>query len=255
MSLELYQVPALDDNYIYFLHSDEKNLTAVIDPGEVAPVMEFLGDKGLKLDHIFITHHHWDHVNGVKELKQTFQCPVTAPKYETERIENVDHWVGEGDRIDFASSQLEVMALPGHTRGLIAYYIADEKLLFSSDILFSMGCGRNFEGAPKELFDSLQRIKALPDDTLICSTHEYTQSNGDFAITVEPENKNLQKRRDEVTELREDDEFTVPMPLSWEKLTNPFLRTDSEEIQKNLSMENTDEVEVFTRLRKMKDQF
>ena len=255
MALKRYQLPAFTDNYIYLLEDSTTGEFAVVDPGEATPVLHFLKSQNKSLNKILITHHHHDHIGGIQKLKASFSCSVVAPFYDQQRILLVDQWVKEGDEVVFGHSVAKTLFLPGHTRGHIAYYFENEKMLFSGDVLFSMGCGRLFEGTAVQAFNSLQKIKSLPETTEICCTHEYTKANAVFALTVEPKNKKLQDRCSEVENLRAHEQATVPVLLKTEIQTNPFLRWDSPEIRENLNLQAASDLEIFTELRLRKDHF
>lgn len=253
--LSITQIPALKDNYIYLLHARNTGETAVVDPAMAEPVLAVLRQKNWRLTHLFNTHHHGDHTGGNKELKEATGCKIYGFKDDAARIPLIDRELSEDEIFEWGGTQIEILFLPGHTLGHIAYHFPREKLLFSGDVLFLMGCGRLFEGTPEQAFASLNRIKKLPDETQIFCTHEYTQHNGNFALTVEPGNKALQQRMEEVNRKRRAGQFTVPDRLAAEKSTNPFLRTDSPEIRKNLGMEQAEDVEVFAALREKRNHF
>lgn len=220
-------IPLLTDNYAYAL---EKNGdAAVIDPGEAAPVLAFLNDKGLTLTHILCTHHHGDHIGGAPELKAETGALVIGPASETARIPFMDKLVREGDMFDVCGETLHVIETPGHTRGHVCYYAPGLKALFSGDTLFSLGCGRLFEGSANEMWNSLQKLTALPDETKLYCGHEYTAANARFCAYSEPENTALQERIAEIERLRSAGLPTIPSTLASEKTCNVFLRAGSAE--------------------------
>lgn len=253
--LEIHLFPCLSDNYGYLLHDPDAGLTACIDTPEVGPIMQALETHGWKLDYIFNTHHHWDHAGGNLEIKQQTGCQVIGPRADAERIPGIDREVGEGDHFMFGEHRVEVHDTPGHTRGHIVYHIPDQKMAFTGDTLFAMGCGRLFEGTAEQMWSSLEKILALPDDTRIYCGHEYTQNNARFALTVDPDNETLRQRAETVNRMRAAGKPTLPALMSEEKATNPFLRPDDAGIRRTLKMENARPVEVFARIRALKDAF
>lgn len=255
MSLEIHQLPAFDDNYLYILRDPVSGETAAVDPGDAQVILEFLKTKKWTLNKIFITHHHFDHTGGVAALKQKTEAEVYAPKYDEHRIPQVDHWVEDGSEVSVGSHRANVMFLPGHTLGHIAYHFKKDKALFSGDVLFAMGCGRLFEGSPAQMHQSLSKVKSLPPETMIYCAHEYTLANGRFALSVDPQNSDLLSRMDEVERLRSEDTPTIPTKLSDELKTNPFLRCDDRELRKTLDLVTTPEPQVFAEIRKRKDNF
>ena len=255
MKLEIIQYLALQDNYNYLIREPESGFVATIDPSEAAPTRNKLQEKGWSLQMILNTHHHPDHIGGNKELEHEFRPQVYAPSYDEHRIAGAHHYVSEGDTVKLGELELQVMYLPGHTSGHIAYYIPEAKSLFCGDVLFSLGCGRLFEGSPEEMFTSLKRIRNLPDDTKIYCAHEYTEANGEFALTLEADNSRLIDRVKQVRELRAKGLPTVPSTLKLEKATNPFLRWDALALRVSLGLEKASDLEVFTETRRRKDHF
>lgn len=253
--LNIKQLPVLNDNYIYLIHETETGVTAVIDPAITAPVNQILESLGWRLTYIFNTHHHLDHVGANLELKQLHRCSIYASDYDKQRIPAIDHLLNEGSLVKFGNSEVQILATPGHTLGHIVYYFAREQILFCGDTLFVMGCGRLFEGSAKQMYQSLQKIAALPDATRIYCAHEYTQTNGEFALTIEPDNLDLQNTMQRVNTLCANGQATVPSTLAQEIKTNPFLRTNSPALRANLAMQKQTDVEVFAEIRKRKDVF
>jgi hydroxyacylglutathione hydrolase len=253
--LTITQIPVLTDNYIYLINDPVSGETAVIDPALAQPVLDVLEKKGWRLTYILNTHHHWDHVGGNLELKQKTGCKIIAAQADRDRIPGIDRGVGEDDVIALGQHQARVISTPGHTLGHIVYHFAEDGALFCGDTLFVMGCGRLFEGTPEQMWNSLQKLKALPPSTRIYCTHEYTQTNGRFALSVEPDNRQLQEKMIEVKQLRAENKSTVPSTIEQEIATNPFFRADSISIQKTLGLESQSPVRVFTELRKHKDSF
>jgi hydroxyacylglutathione hydrolase len=253
--LEIVSLPVLTDNYIHIIHDSISSETAAVDPALAPPVLEFLERKGWRLTAIFNTHHHWDHVNGNLELKQRTGCTIIGGHEDRDRIPGIDRAVQEGDVVLLGRHQADILFTPGHTRGHIVYHFADDRLLFCGDTLFAMGCGRLFEGTAEQMWHSLQKLKALPGDTRIYCTHEYTQTNGRFALTLEPENPALQRRMEEVNQLRLHGQPTIPTTVAEEWATNPFFREDSLELQKNIHMNHRTPIEIFEETRRLKDRF
>jgi hydroxyacylglutathione hydrolase len=254
--LQIHMFPALQDNYGYLLHDPQAGVTGVVDTPEVAAIEMALTRTGWSLDYILNTHHHWDHAGGNLELKEKHGCKVVGPAADAERIPGIDIELSDGDHFDLGSHRAVVYDTPGHTRGHIVYHFADDRAAFVGDTLFSMGCGRLFEGTPAQMWASLSKlIEKLPDDTRIYCAHEYTQSNARFAVTVEPDNIELAARAQQVDRLREKGEPTIPSTMALEKATNPFLRPDSAGIQATLGLPADDLVAVFAETRSRKDNF
>ncbi len=228
-------------NYIWMLTDTDSNHTIAIDPTRADLVLDYCQTHQLKLCQIWITHKHHDHIDGVAELQQQTQATTYAPLAEKEQIVCADHWLQDGDVIDFNDFKVEIIATPGHTLGHICYFIDTLDILFSGDTLFAMGCGRLFEGTYAQMYHSLNRLAALPPRTQVYCTHEYTESNARFALTVEPDNILLQERYTEVTALRDNHQITLPTNIALELETNPFLRCQN--------------IEEFQKLRQLKDQF
>ncbi|WP_036249137.1 hydroxyacylglutathione hydrolase [Methylobacter sp. BBA5.1] len=253
--LEIIQLPALNDNYIYLVHDPESGDTAAVDPALARPVLDVLEEKGWRLKYILNTHHHGDHVGANLELKKKTGCTIIAGLSDQNRIPGMDIGVNEGDRISLGRHAAEVLFTPGHTRGHIVYYFADNSALFCGDTLFVMGCGRLFEDTAEQMWLSLQKLKALPAATRIYCAHEYTQANARFALSVEPDNRQLAQRMDEVNRLRAQHLPTVPSTIEQELATNPFFRENSPALQKTINMHGAAPVQVFAKIRSLKDHF
>ena len=239
-------------NYAHLIHCPVTGQTACIDPTDADMVMARAAQKGWRITHILNTHHHHDHVDGNLAIKQATGCTIIAPKAEADRIPGADHGVQEGDVVAFGALQADVVETPGHTSGHIAYWFAGPGALFSGDTLFSLGCGKLFEGTPAQMWHSIGKLLRYPDDATVYCAHEYTQPNAAFALTVDPENDALKDRAAEVERLRSAHLPTVPTSLGLERRTNPFLRADRPEIAARIGMSAGDPLAVFTQLRKRK---
>lgn len=257
--MQVYRLSALSDNYIFLLHDPMRGQAAVVDPAEAQPVLAQLQKLDATLIAIFNTHHHGDHVGGNTALLQRFPEAVVYGGAEDQgRIPGQQVFLKEGDRVSFGDREAEVFFVPGHTRAHIAYYFPattpDEPgELFCGDTLFAGGCGRLFEGTPEQMVTSLQKLRSLPDSTRVWCAHEYTLKNLQFALTVDPHNRDLQARFQDVQVARQRQESTIPSQLGLEKQTNPFLRWDRPELQ--TAMNTPDPIRTFARLRGKKDQF
>jgi hydroxyacylglutathione hydrolase len=255
MPLSLTTLPVRDDNYVYLIHDDASAATAVVDVGAPEAILAALKERGWQLSDIFLTHHHGDHIEGTAELVAATGARVTGAAADAHRLPPLDREVGEGDGFAFAGAEVEVLEVPGHTVGHIAYHIPALGAAFTADSLMALGCGRLFEGKPAQMWASLGKLAALPGETLICSGHEYTQSNAKFALTVDPENRALQDRAAAVAKARAEGRPTVPSVLAEEKATNPFLRAADPAIRRHLGMERASDAEVFAEIRSRKDRF
>lgn len=255
MTIEVVQIPCLNDNYGYLIHEPGSGLTATIDTPEVAPINAALEQRGWRLTHIFNTHHHFDHAGGNEALKEQWGCTVVGADNDAARIPGIDQRVVDGDRFAFGSVEVTVFEVPGHTSGHIAFYLASEAMVFVGDTLFALGCGRLFEGSPQQMWNSLQKLMALPDETVVYCAHEYTQANAAFALSVEPDNPDLQKRSQQIDQLREKGEPTVPTSIGLERATNPFVRPSSSGLRAQIGLESASDVEVFAETRRRKDNF
>lgn len=251
--LEIIRIPVLKDNYVWLLHSGMT--VAVVDPAVEGPVVAELDRTGRRLTHILNTHHHNDHVGANLALKARYGCKIVGPLADRDRIPGIDLALAEGDAITLGAATAKVFDVPGHTRGHIAFWFADEKALFCGDTLFALGCGRLFEGTPDQMWNSLLKLRAMPDETLVCCAHEYTQSNARFAVTADPGNARLAARAAEIDAMRAKGEATVPSLLGVEKATNPFLRADDPALAAAYGLAGRDPVTVFAAIRAAKDRF
>ena len=255
--IEIRQFPARDDNYGVLVHDTASGATASIDAPEEDAILDALEETGWRLTDIFVTHHHYDHVEAVKPLKERFGVRVIASAHDGERgrVPLVDRTVGDGEHLFLGSTRVDVIAVPGHTLGHVAYHIPSAHALFAGDTLFSLGCGRLFEGTAGEMWTSLQKLRALPGETQVYCGHEYTQSNGRFALTIEPDNSALRRRVKQVDELRDEGLPTVPVALADEIASNPFLRADATSVKAALGMLEASDEAVFAEIRERKNRF
>lgn len=255
MTLEIHQIPCLDDNYGYLVHDPASGLTASIDTPDDVAIDAALAKKGWRLTHIFNTHHHFDHAGGNEKLKARWGCLIVGAACDAGRIPGIDVRLADGDTYSFGGIPVKVMEVPGHTTGHIAFYLPTEHVAFVGDTLFVLGCGRLFEGTAEQMWDSLTRIMSLPDDTVLYCAHEYTQSNARFALSVDPDNQALVARSAEIDRLRAAGKPTVPTTLGEEKATNPFLRAGDAALQRRLDLTGARLFEVFAETRRRKDRF
>ena len=254
MAAEIRAFSCLSDNFGYLIHDPETGATASVDAPEAAPIIRQLEAEGWRLSDILITHHHHDHVGGVAELKQKYGCRVVAPHDRSTGIADVDQRVAHGDIVKIGNLLARVLETPGHTLDHISYVFDSEKALFAADTLFSIGCGRVFEGTYPMMWDSLLKLRALPDDFSLYCGHEYTASNVKFALTVEPDNEALKARAEEVTRLRAAKQPTIPSLLGDEKKANVFLRADDPAVAVRLHMKGASPEQVFAELRERKNK-
>jgi hydroxyacylglutathione hydrolase len=255
MAAEIRVFPCLTDNFGYLIHDPTTKATASIDAPEAAPIIAALEREGWKLTDILITHHHADHVGGVAELKQKYGCRVVAPRDKAAKIGNVDLRAAQGDVVKVGNLLARVLETPGHTLDHISYVFDNEKALFAADTLFSVGCGRVAEGTHPMMWDSLLKLRVLPDDFKLYCGHEYTAANIKFALTVDPDNADLKARAEEVSRLRAANQPTIPVTLGNEKKTNVFLRADEPAVAANLRMKGASAAQIFGELRERKNKF
>ncbi len=253
--IEVKILKALKDNYVYLLHDPLSKQTAVIDPSDEKVVLKELKNLKRQLNYIFITHHHWDHIGGNLKLKEATGCQIIGAKKDKMKIPGIDQMLEEGDSFKFGDTRAEIIETPGHTKGSICWYFKDESILFTGDTLFSLGCGRLFEGTAKQMLESLQKIKNLPTETKIYCGHEYTLQNAYFALSLDQDDQNLKDKIKDLEKISKAQTPSIPSFLSEELLMNPFLKTDKPSLQKKISPENLEEWEYFSLLRKMKDNY
>ncbi|MBF7684597.1 hydroxyacylglutathione hydrolase [Acinetobacter sp. B10A] len=241
IKIHVIDVANSSQNYIWLIENQNNKSTIVIDPTESACVLDYCAQHKLDIEQIWLTHWHQDHTGGLSGLLEVHQVPVYGPMYEQQKIPMITHALKDGDNFNFADLDIDVIYTPGHTLGHICYYISSIDCAFVGDTLFAMGCGRIFEGTHQDMFNSLQRLSALPTHTSLYCAHEYSLSNAQFALTIEPNNLILQERAQHIEALRLLNQITLPTTLSVELETNPFLRVES--------------VELFSQIRTLKDHF
>lgn len=255
MPLEIITIPCLSDNYAFLVHDKASGETALVDAPEADKINKVLSQLGWTLTHVLLTHHHWDHIDGLEELQKTHSPKVIGAAADAHRLPPLDLAVSEGDSFTLGGEEVQVMDVSGHTVGHIAFYLPASGAVFTADSLMALGCGRLFEGDPDMMWASLSKLAALPENTIVCSGHEYTEANGRFAATIDPDNKALQSRIDAIAEARAQGRPTVPSLLSEELATNPFLRATDPAVQRHMGMEGADPAKVFAEIRQRKDTF
>ena len=248
-------IPCLQDNYSFVIHDTGKDIVAVVDPSEFKPVNNFIKKKFKKIDYIFNTHHHFDHTGGNLELKKKYKAKIIGSKKDEKRIPGIDIKLSDNENFKLGDVNFRIFFIPGHTTGHICFYSEDEKVVFTGDTLFSLGCGRVFEGTHLEMLKSINQIKKLPIDTRIYCGHEYTKKNLDFCIKYEANNNKLKEKKKWIMSRLNQKQPTIPTTIQEELNTNIFLRCDSFEVKKSLDMKNSTEFEVFKKLRDLKDVF
>lgn len=241
MGVEIVGVPVLNDNYVWLMHDEASQETVVIDPAVAEPVLAAADARGWRITQIWNTHWHPDHVGGNAAIKAATGCRITGPAAEAAKIDTLDVTVGEGDTAAIGGMHADVLEVPAHTAGHIAYHLPEAGAIFVGDTLFAMGCGRLFEGTAAQMFTNMQRLAQIDGETKVYCAHEYTLSNAKFALHVDPDNRELVARAAEVEALRARGEPTVPTTIALERATNPFMRADS--------------AEELARLRSAKDSF
>lgn len=255
MPLQIVTVPCLKDNYAFLAHDAATGATAVIDVPEAAPILNALAARQWRASHILITHHHSDHIDGVEALAAATGARVIGAAADAHRLPPLDEQVVPGDVIRVGMAEGDVIDVPGHTVGHVAFYFPASKVVFTADSLMAAGCGRLFEGTPGQMWDSLSRLMALPPDTVVCSGHEYTTSNIKFALTIEPDNAALIARSKATDAARAAGIATVPSLLSLELATNPFLRAGLASVKAGIGMPDATDAASFTEIRARKDKF
>ena len=253
--LDVAIIKCLSDNYSYLLRDKKTNLVGVVDPSEFDTVDAEIQKTYKKLDFILNTHHHNDHIDGNKDLKKKYNSKVVCSSYDGQKIPGSDIKKKNGDKFLIGNTNFEVIHIPGHTHGHIAFYSQNANVIFAGDTLFSLGCGRIFEGTFEQMFNSLEKIMSLPKNTKLYCGHEYTEKNGAFCISIDKDNKKLKDRIEKVKILNRKNIPTIPVTLQEESETNIFLKCDDKKIKSYLKLNNGSKLEVFTKLRNLKDQF
>ncbi|MBJ6372232.1 hydroxyacylglutathione hydrolase [Sedimentitalea arenosa] len=255
MPLEIVTVPCLSDNYAFLAHDPDSGDTALVDVPEAGPILSALSDRGWRLTQVLLTHHHADHVQGLEEVLARHDARVVGAAADRHRLPALDTAVAEGDTVKIGAETGHVIDVSGHTVGHIAFHFPDSKAVFTADSLMALGCGRLFEGTAPQMWESLSKLAALPDDTVVYSGHEYTKANGAFAMTIEPDNPDLISRVRDIAEKRAANQPTVPSTLALERSTNPFLRAIVPSVQAGVGLSGADPAEVFAEIRSRKDRF
>jgi len=253
MDIEI--IPCLNDNYSYLIKDSQTDTVIIIDPSEFGPCDKKINQKYRKLDYILNTHHHFDHVGGNTELKKKYDSKILGFEKDKKRIPSIDVLLKDGQDFKIGSLNFKTIFVPGHTSGHIAFYFEKEKVVFTGDTLFSLGCGRVFEGTYQQMFSSLNKIKSLPEDTKIYCGHEYTKNNFEFCIKFNPNNNYLKDKKKVIDAKIKDGEPTIPYTIGEEIETNIFLRYDDLDVKGALNLKNASDLEIFTKLRDLKDNF
>jgi hydroxyacylglutathione hydrolase len=253
--MQITPIPCLKDNYAYIVNDEISKTVGVVDPSEAIPIISYLDKKKLKLNYILNTHHHFDHVGGNIELKKLYKAKVVGFEGDKHRIPEIDITLKDNDKWNFGNSTVKIMHIPGHTLGHICFFFEKEKTIFTGDTLFSLGCGRIFEGDHKQMLASLNKIKKLPKDTKIYFGHEYTYKNAEFCIKYDDKNSNLIKQFEKIKKLRFKNLATAPSTLDDELKSNIFLRCDQNDLKIKLNMKNDEDYKVFKKVRDLKDTF
>lgn len=255
MPIEIVTIPCLSDNYAFLVHDSGSGRTALVDAPDAPPIQAALAQRGWTLHEVWLTHHHWDHVDGLPDLRDAFDPEVTGAAADASRLPKLDRQVADRDSFTFAGETVHVLDVSGHTVGHIAFHMPGANAVFTADSLMALGCGRVFEGTKPQMWESLKRLRALPAETIVYSGHEYTAANAAFAQTIEPDNSDLISRIERVSAARAAGQPTVPSTLADEIATNPFLRADVLSLQSALGLTGAQPADVFTEIRTRKDSF
>jgi hydroxyacylglutathione hydrolase len=253
--MQVTAIPCLTDNYAYVISDNNSKIVGVVDPSEASPVVSFLKKQNLKLNYILNTHHHFDHIGGNLELKKIYNAKVVGFVGDKHRIPEIDITLSNNEKWIFGNETVKILHIPGHTLGHICFFFEKEKIAFTGDTLFSLGCGRIFEGDHNQMLTSLNKIKKLPKDTMIYCGHEYTYKNAKFCIKYDSGNIDLKNKFEKIKKLRSSNLPTIPSKLEDELKTNIFLRCDQKDLKIKLNMKNQEDLKVFRKVRDLKDNF
>ena len=253
--MQITPIPCLTDNYAYIINDSNSQTIGVVDPSEAQPIISFLKKKNLKLNYILNTHHHFDHIGGNSELKKKYNAKVVGFVNDKHRIPEIDITLKDNEKWSFGNSLVKIIHIPGHTLGHICFFFEEENIAFTGDTLFSLGCGRIFEGDHNQMLQSLKKIKKLPKNTMIYCGHEYTYKNAEFCLKYDTDNIDLKKKFEKVKKLRLANLPTIPSSLEDELKSNIFLRCDQEDLKTKLNMKNQEDFKVFKKVRDLKDSF
>jgi len=253
MKIEI--IPCLNDNYSYLIHDEISNTVAIVDPSEFIPCDTIISKNYKKLDFILNTHHHYDHVGGNEELKKKYNSKVLGFENDKNRIPQIDTVLKDNQEFKIGTLNFTTIFIPGHTSGHVAFYFKKEKVVFSGDTLFSLGCGRVFEGTYKQMFQSLNKLKNLPGETKVYCGHEYTFKNLEFCLKFNPNNDFLKKKKDDIKLSLKNKKPTIPSTIADEIKANIFFRVNDPDVKKAINLENSPDIEIFTKLRDLKDNF
>ena len=253
--MQITPIPCLTDNYAYIIYDKNSNTVGVVDPSEAKPIISFLKKKNLKLNYVLNTHHHFDHIGGNIELKKEYDSQIIGFEGDKHRIPGIDITLKNNEKLKFGNSTLKVIHIPGHTLGHICFFFEKEKIAFTGDTLFSLGCGKIFEGTHKQMLDSLNKIKKLPRETIIYCGHEYTYKNAEFCMKYDTGNIDLKEKFEKIKKLRSENLPTMPTNLEDELKLNIFLKCDQNGLKSKLNMKNQEDFKVFRKVRDLKDAF
>ena len=253
MKIEI--IPCLNDNYSYLIHDEISNTVAIVDPSEFIPCDTIISKNYKKLDFILNTHHHYDHVGGNEELKKKYNSKVLGFENDKNRIPQIDTVLKDNQEFKIGTLNFTTIFIPGHTRGHVAFYFKKERVVFSGDTLFSLGCGRVFEGTYKQMFKSLNKLKNLPGETKVYCGHEYTFKNLEFCLKFNPNNDFLKKKKNDIKLSLKNKKPTIPSTIADEIKANIFFRVNDPDVKKAINLENSSDIEIFTKLRDLKDSF